>query len=221
MCAVIGITGLPGAGKSFFSRELSRRFGVVIDADRIGHQLLEDPEVQTEITTRFGKDVLDGYLINRKRLAAVAFSTKENTDALNAITHPRLLQRMCELIRAPLSTGAFYVLDAALLFEAGFNRLCQISVLIDCDSDRRRARMLAARNWSAEELCRRDQAQDETLKRSHCDFVIDGNVDSKLLEESANRLEIALRYALSLAGNASFEPTVVRRATEVLFGGCI
>ena len=68
---VIGLTGLIGAGKSEAARVLKSLGAVVVDADKIGHQVLrESVQLRTRLAKAFGREILDrNGRVLRKRLA--------------------------------------------------------------------------------------------------------------------------------------------------------
>ena len=90
---VIGLTGPIGAGKSSVSALLQAMGMHCIDADVVSRQVvLPGSDCLNELTQAFGKDILDDGALNRKKLAAVAFSNQTNQRKLEQITHPKLIQ---------------------------------------------------------------------------------------------------------------------------------
>ena len=93
---VIGLIGGIGGGKSEVAALLKERGAVVIDADAVGHELLNDPGVRDQIVERFGAGVLAGAggepdqppAIDRKALGAIVFADPEARRDLEAILHP-------------------------------------------------------------------------------------------------------------------------------------
>ncbi|HNX91199.1 MAG TPA: dephospho-CoA kinase, partial [Candidatus Omnitrophota bacterium] len=66
---VIGITGIFASGKSTVSDMLEAKGAVKIDADRIGHSLLEkNAGVKNELVAVFGAGILSNGKIDRKKL---------------------------------------------------------------------------------------------------------------------------------------------------------
>ena len=91
---------------------------------------------------------------------------------LEELTHPRIharLKRQMEQLQASDSPPAAVVIDAALLFEAGWDKLCDKIIFVDAPRDIRLERAVA-RGWSAEQFAAREAAQmpiDQKRNRSH------------------------------------------------------
>lgn len=158
----LGLTGPTGAGKSTVARLLEQNGIPLVDADAIARTVTEKGSpVLSALADAFGNDILfpDGSL-DRRALAAVAFSSKENTEKLNAVTHPAILAR----IRRALAdaTGDAVVLDAPLLFETGLDALCDHTVAIVADEAVRLARITARDGISEEAAKKRMAVQPDT-----------------------------------------------------------
>jgi len=119
---VIGLTGGIGSGKSTVSRYLAELGAVIVDADKVGHDALENPEIRQEIIATFGERVLNpGGDIDRSRLGKIVFDDAEALGRLNRIMHPRIH----DIIKAQLEDYRkqgvpVVVLEAPLLVEAGW-----------------------------------------------------------------------------------------------------
>ena len=158
----LGLTGPTGAGKTTVARLLEQNGIPLVDADAIARTVTEKGSpVLSALADTFGKDILfpDGSL-DRRALAAVAFSSKENTEKLNAVTHPAILAR----IRRALAdaTGDAVVLDAPLLFETGLDALCDHTVAIVADEAVRLARITTRDGISEEAAKKRMAVQPDT-----------------------------------------------------------
>jgi dephospho-CoA kinase len=117
---VIGLTGGIASGKSTVSRFLKELGATVIDADRVGHEVLTpDSEGWREVVAAFGKGILTpSGEIDRERLGKVVFDDAEKLARLNGIVHPRIH----DLVKARIEEyrrrgGKVVVLEAPLLLE--------------------------------------------------------------------------------------------------------
>ncbi len=120
---IIGLTGGIGSGKSTVAQFLKELGAVVIDADKVGHEILEsDAEVGQEVVAAFGNRVLtpDGN-ISRHKLGRIVFGNPEFLAGLNRIMHPRIAERVEAQLEEYRRQGAkVVVLEAPLLLEAGW-----------------------------------------------------------------------------------------------------
>ena len=120
---VIGLTGGIGSGKTTLSRFLSELGAVVIDADLIGHEVLEKSrEAWRELVDAFGEEILtpEGE-IDRKKLAALVFADGDALTRLNRIMHPRIYRMLKDRLEEYRRQGtAVVVVEAPLLLEAGW-----------------------------------------------------------------------------------------------------
>ncbi len=173
---VIGIVGGIGAGKSTVAQVLGELGCAVIDADAIGHELLDDPDVRRKLRDRWGGDIFhDDGAVNRSALGRIVFADSRELSFLDAILHPRIRRRMERVIADAVAEPDVpaVVLDAAVLFEAGWDDLCTDTVFIDSDEGDRAARVGADRGWDAETWRRRENSQISLdLKRAKCDHLL-------------------------------------------------
>jgi dephospho-CoA kinase len=194
--AVIGLVGGIGSGKSEVARLIVARGGVLVDADRIGHELLREPRVKEEVRARWGEAVFgpDGE-VDRAKLADEVFSASVESgrgiEALNRVVHPELIRRVRRAVaevRAP-----WVVVDAALLLEWGLERLCDVVVFVEAPAQERRRRLREARGWPARELARRERCQLPVKeKRARAGRVLSNGGSREALTAEVKKLLAAL-----------------------------
>ncbi|MFP4057367.1 MAG: dephospho-CoA kinase [Candidatus Brocadiia bacterium] len=175
---VIGLLGGIAAGKSTVAEMLGRLGASVVDADEIGHAVLNRPATRERITTRWGNSVVDDSgKVDRRKLAETVFGDAEELAALESIIHPAILGAMREEIQRARSSPEVMavVVDAPLLLETELDGLCDVLVYVACPEDARRRRA-AQRGWSKEQLHRRESRQQPLqAKRQLAHYTIDGN----------------------------------------------
>lgn len=151
MKRVIGLTGGIGAGKSTVSAILAELGAYIIDADKIGHAILEpNGAAYGEVVSAFGEGILrqDGA-IDRGALAKIVFADGEKRAHLNAITHPKIRAEVSRRIER--AEAEIVVVDAALLLEAGFAGMCGEVWLVTAGQEARMARIMARSGYSREQ----------------------------------------------------------------------
>jgi dephospho-CoA kinase len=172
---ILGLVGGIASGKSLVANCFRDLGAVVLDADRAGHDVLHEPEVIAALKSRWGDGVLDAKgQVNRRAVARIVFAPGNEADRrfLEQLTHPRIQMRLQQdLARAQAAQPPprAVVIDAALLFEAGWDKLCDKIIFVDAPRDVRLERAVV-RGWSAEQLAAREAAQlppEEKRQRSH------------------------------------------------------
>jgi dephospho-CoA kinase len=186
----LGITGGIASGKSVVAGMLREMGFHVLDADALGHTLME-PATQAydEIVREFGAGVTgaDGR-IDRGKLGAMVFADRGKLERLNGILHPRveeeIVRRFGEWERGGVRDAAF--VEAALLVEAGYQKNLDGLVVAWCRPEQQMERLLA-RGLSAVEAQRRIAAQmpaEEKLK-----FATEKMDCSGSMEETRRQVE--------------------------------
>jgi len=177
LLAVVGLVGGIGSGKSTVAAQFADLGCAVVDADRMGHALLEEPAIRRALVARFGRKILgEGGRIDRRLLGQEAFASAERLEALNSIVHPELWPRVRRaILQARRRRGArAVVVDAALLLEKGLDALCDCVVYLHAPREVRRARTRASRGWRPSEVARREAAQISLkAKRQRADYTVD------------------------------------------------
>lgn len=220
---VIGVVGGIGSGKSVVASYLESLGGFVIDADAVGHALLTQRPVRDEVVARFGPGVVTKVgtgspPLDRQLLAAIVFDNAKARRDLESILHPRMRRTFERAIARTVRRGRSkaVVLDAAVLYEARWDVLCDRVVFVDAPRDLRLARVVASRGWTDEVLRAREQAQlPYEEKKARADVVVVNDGDLASLEAEVARVwESIRRPAGSVPGVRRVEtrPTTVDAA---------
>ncbi len=177
---LLGIIGGVASGKTFVAEQLEQKGAVVINADRLAHEVLKYDEVKRQARERWGAGIFgpDGE-IDRPALGKIVFAPAPDGPRelayLEQLTHPRVRrlieQRVGEIARQGEATAI--VLDVPLLLEAGWHELCDRVLFVDAPRQVRQARA-ASRGWPPQEFARREAAQQSLDdKKRAADLVID------------------------------------------------
>jgi dephospho-CoA kinase len=188
---IIGILGGIGSGKSTVAELFGQLGCMVIDADKIAHQALEEPEIKQKIVDFFGQKILDtSGQIDRKALADIAFGDKEKLSKLNSIIHPLVLHR-CERLLETYTSHAqvkAIVLDMPLLLEAGWQNHCNRLVFVDCKDELRADRAKKIGVFNKNRLIREKFQISLDNKAKVSDNTIDNNSDLSALVEQVTEI---------------------------------
>lgn len=196
---VIGVTGLPCAGKSLAARlladgEVTGEPGTLVKADDVGHEVLVRPAVLKRLCERFGDGIVNGDPAEtRRRIAAVVFANPAELAWLEGVVHP-LVTAELDRVMADAAGKRQVVVEAALLTAAGMDLKCDVIVTVEADFSIRMKRA-AGRGWDRHELERRDSRLRELFEPARL-----GSDEDKLVyvrnDADDNRLAVRMREAL-------------------------
>ena len=187
----LGITGGIASGKSVVARMLRDLRFPVLDADSLGHELMEPgTPAFAEIVKEFGGGILESSgRIDRRKLGAAVFADAGKRAKLNAILHPRVEQEMARLFaeweKSGTTEAAF--VEAALLVEAGYQNRLDGLVVAWCKPEQQIER-LRARSMSEQQARQRISAQmpvEEKLKYATEKIDCSGTMDETLRQVKA------------------------------------
>jgi dephospho-CoA kinase len=177
-----GLTGGVASGKSTVARMFEELGVKIIDADRIGHELLRAPHpAYQEVVRCFGKEILDSSReVDRRRLGTAVFGDDAELRKLNAILHPRIIERVEEQAQQYHAEDphAVILVDAALIYEAGIGGRFSRMIVAWCRPEQQIERLMQKAGLKQEEAERRIKAQiPAEEKRRRGDYVIDCSGD--------------------------------------------
>lgn len=169
---LIGLTGNMGCGKSRVA-DFFRKWGIeVIQADEIGHRILEREEIKEKVVEIFGKEILtwEGKL-SRERIRKRAFTNQDKLKKLSTLLHPWIKREVWKVLKDKECKVA--VIEAALIFEAGWDFFLDRTVVVYCSKDKQLERIRKNTTLTPEEiegLLKAQLPQEEKIKRA--DFTI-------------------------------------------------
>jgi dephospho-CoA kinase len=190
---ILGLLGGVASGKSLVAGLLAKRGAAVLDADRAGHEALRLPEIEAAVRRRWGEGVFgpDGH-VDRPRLARIVFAPtyegKCEREYLEQLTHPQIARLIRRQVESLPEDTPLAVLDAALILEAGWGKLCDRLVFVEAPPEVRLARAMA-RGWTPDEFSAREAAQESLdFKRRRADVIIDNSGSPEDTESEIARL---------------------------------
>ena len=185
---IIGLTGGIATGKSTVSQMLIRRGYEVIDADAVVHELQKphNPLLQ-QIADAFGFSVLfeDGSL-NREKLGKIIFGNAAARAKLDSIMHPAVREEFKKRIAQSQADVLF--LDVPLLFEARFDDLTDVNLVISA-SPKNQMKRLINRDQITDSMAREriNSQMAQSYKIDLADFVINNDGQVHELEEKVEQ----------------------------------
>ncbi len=190
---IIGIVGGICAGKTVVAHEFTMLGARHFDADKVAHRLLTKPSVVEDLSGIFGREILSPTgQIDRRRLAEIVFQEGSQADyglrRLESVLHPLVLAEFYAEARQAASEGVpALVLDAPLLLEAKWAKLCHRIVYVEASSAVR-AERARFRGFDAESLARRERRQKSLeFKRLRADFMIENTASREHVQAQVER----------------------------------
>ncbi|MDD3149435.1 MAG: dephospho-CoA kinase [Candidatus Gastranaerophilales bacterium] len=179
----IALTGNIGAGKSLAESILQEKNIPVIDCDKIGHDLLKNnDDVIFQVKNLFKNDniqTIDGK-IDRKKLGKIVFENEQKRIKLEKIIHPEILNKIHQFFEKN-KNEKIAVVSIPLLFEIGWQKYFDKTILIIIDEKLQLERLLVRDNLNKEEIIARIKSQiPQSEKINKADFIIDnsGNIEN-------------------------------------------
>ena len=190
---IVGLCGQSGSGKGLICSLFYELNIISIDTDTVYHDIISvDSECTRELISTFGDKISLNPGINRKELAKIAFSSKENLKTLNSITHNHILKEVRSKIDCIRQENRFdgIIIDAPLLFESGFDNECDLTMAIIADTDTKIARIMNRDGITRDHAISRltSQISDAELTR-RCDYVIENNSDIDAIRKQVSELK--------------------------------
>ena len=181
---VIGVTGIIGSGKSSVC-EIFKIIGIpVFYADIESKRFLEDKAVIYQLQKLFGEDVCnrDGN-IDRKFLAEHVFDNQEKLIQLNSILHPKVKLRFDEW-KNDNADHPYGIIEAAILFESGFNRFCDAVIVVNAPDELCIQRVIEREKCSREVVKQRMKNQwNNKRKIKLADYILVNDETQSLIQQ--------------------------------------
>ncbi len=179
---IVGLTGGIVSGKTTVAQILHGLGAKIIDADKIGHQIMRPHQkVWKNIVQHFGEEILaDNQEIDRKKLGQIVFSNQNKLNLLNQITHPEIIseiKRMINQIKDKSTRDTICIIDAPLLYEANIDYLVDRTIVVYLDYEKQIKRLYQRNGLSREEAVKRIKSQIPMEKKARmADYVIDNRL---------------------------------------------
>ena len=183
---VIGITGGIAGGKTAVSDMLAKKGEQIIDADVISREVIEPGTKGERLLKEAFPEAFEGGSLDRGRLREIVFADEKKLQKLDEITHPLIREEIEKCIAETDREQVYLVVP--LMFESGFDALCDYIVTVVSDEDKRIKRLKARNNSITDELAERivHSQVSECERVTRADGVIVNNDSRERLEERVN-----------------------------------
>ncbi|HEY5402952.1 MAG TPA: dephospho-CoA kinase [Pyrinomonadaceae bacterium] len=174
----VGLTGSIGVGKSFVGSVFVELGCRLLDADATAREVvLPGTAGLAAVVKEFGPEVLqtDGTL-DRKQLGALVFGDEQKRRRLNAILHPRIIEKQDQILQhweseEPNGIG---IVDAALMIESGGYKRFDKLIVVHCRPEVQLERLMLRDGLSCDEAQKRiDSQMPQEEKQRYADYLID------------------------------------------------
>lgn len=173
MTKIIGLTGGIGSGKTTVANYF-KSYGIpVYIADDEARKIMQSTDIMEAIKDLFGADVFENETLNREKLAKIVFNNPESLEKLNGIVHPAVKKHFEQWLLQNLE-APYVIYEAAILFESGRYKDCDIIITVTAPIESRIQRVIKRDKTTRELVLKRINAQWTDEKRiSKSDFVIE------------------------------------------------
>lgn len=187
MAKVIGLTGGIGSGKTTIANYFATMGVPVYIADDEAKKVMQSESIVNEIKTTFGEALFENDILNRAKLAEIVFNNADQLAKLNAIVHPAV-KKDFEIWLSEHKKYEYVVYEAAILFESGRYKDCDVIVTVTAPEEIRIERVLKRDNTTREQVLSRIKMQWNDEKRiSFSNFVIN-NSNLKIAKEEVVKI---------------------------------
>jgi len=189
---IIGITGSIGSGKSSVSNIIRTTYPV-LSSDHLAHQALENQNILSILTKRWGNSIIKDNYPDRQAIARIVFENKDELDYLNSVLHPIVLKTMQDIVNK--ATESVIIFEVPLLFEADLSKCFDFIILVTASESNRMSRIKERDKLSTKDILVRFKAQfDDIVKAESSDLVISNNGTIEMLKEKVDSLLNKISY---------------------------
>lgn len=175
MSLKIGLTGNIGSGKSTICRIFSSIGIPIFYADIESKKLLDSPTIYKKLILVFGEKISTNNKIDKIKLASIVFTDPDLLKQLNNILHPEVYDCFQDWLKTQ-SESDYVIMEAAILFESGFDKYVDYSINIHADKNIRLERVMLRDGIDKQSVLARMQNQlSDELKIKNADYTIENN----------------------------------------------
>lgn len=175
---IFGLTGGIGSGKTTLAKIIQKNHKniEIFDCDQVAKEIMEEESKK------------NGFVFDKKKIAEIIFNNPEEKIKLEKIVHPKVWQKLDEVIKKS-NENSIILVESAILFDIGKEKDIPNIIATICSLDERKKRIKARNSWSEAEIEERikNQISDEVLIKK-ITVIIDTNCNLDQLEEKSEKL---------------------------------
>lgn len=183
MILKIGLTGNIGSGKTSVAHVFEVLGIPVFYADDESKKLFLEPQVKKDLAQLFGNAIITkSKEVDKQKLASIVFTDKAKLKQLNELLHPLVYKRYLEWVDN--QKASYTILEAAILFESGFNKYVHQSICVYADKKSRINRIVKRDKFERSDVEARMKNQlDDEQKNKLADFLVNNNDDEMVIPQ--------------------------------------
>lgn len=173
MTIKVGITGGIGSGKSTVCSVFKLLGAPVFEADRVAKDLMNsNPDVIDQLIRLFGKDIYtENKELDRKKLSKIIFSNNIEREKVNQVVHPAVRTEFKNWVQ--IQNASYIIHEAAILFESGFYKMMDFTILISAPEELRINRVMKRDGVNTKKVIERITKQwPDSEKRKQASFEL-------------------------------------------------
>lgn len=193
MTKIIGLTGGIGSGKTTIANHLKSLGIPVYNSDDQAKKILFYPETIQSLKSVFGNSIFSNEFLDKDKLSKLVFNNPEKLKLLNQIIHPAVKVDFENWLKAN-KKSPLVIKEAAILFESGSYKNCDIIISISAPQELRIQRVIDRDHLTFEEVVSRinNQWTDE-MRKNKSDY----NIDNQDIEKSCAQTEKIIKFLLN------------------------
>ena len=189
---IIGLTGKISSGKSTVASIMEKAEDRirVLDVDAVAKDIYKkNTGIKDDLKKTFGPDIIDDNRnILYRKLANIVFSDQIELSKLNRLMFPLIRREIKSMIKSDKDNN-YIIIDAAVLFDAKLDLLCDFIVLVDTDEELRKT-FLKNKNLNDQKIELRIEGQHIKINKSRVDFrIINDSRTENLRKKTLNIFE--------------------------------
>lgn len=192
----VGVTGGIGSGKTAVTDFFTSKDIRVVDADIAARVVVEPGKpALTEITKRYGPDILLNNTLDRRKLRTIIFDDADERKWLEGLLHPLIREQISLELRSAESSYA--VLVSPLMLETNQHELVDRVLVVDVPESIQIQRTMARDQMTEEQTRQILNSQIQRAQRvAKADDLVDNSGSLNQLHQSLENLH---QFYLSLA----------------------